>query len=554
MRKIFVAKEDTAAAVVEKIIAEPDTEFALIVPKNAALGDSADNFRILKREAEALGKTILVESIDESVLRAAKAAKIESAHSLFDRGNRERSLSDIIPPQGAAALQSSSGRRQRKAPKAKEKEGEKKPENAIHLSVAESATAEISEHESDAIEKKFERSDEDARGLAAKPISQKSRHRRKAVMLGIVTLIVSVGVLWGFGKAFGRADITIHFKKTPWQYDGMFTATKTIAKPDAAKNLFPAEVFREERNITKLFPATGRATVNQKAIGKITIYNGYNTAPQPLVATTRFETADGKIFRLDKAVVVPGAALKSRKIIPSSIAADVTAEKSGGDYDRAPSVDHLAIPGFKGSSRYAGFYGVLAGGASGGAASGKLAPTPADIASAKAKTEEILRSALTSKLLNSPPSGVTIIPGASDIAITKMAVNSATDANGNFSVFGTAEFRAIGFREPDIQNFLGGVAVQDRASMTVKNLTIAYENPKPNFDRGELAVHVRAQGNVVRAFNVGEFRASILGRSVGDARARILGLSDLSDAKISLWPFWLSRVPKNLKKINIAGD
>src|SRR3989344_114319 len=142
MKKIFVDKKETAPAVVEKIIAEPESEIVLIVPQNAALKDSVDNFHILKREAEALRKTIVVESVDESVLALAKKAKIESSHPLFSRRGNGRSLSDIIPPQGGpnagspqriSMQENSLPRKTKKTPKVKEKE----PEQGIKISIGE---------------------------------------------------------------------------------------------------------------------------------------------------------------------------------------------------------------------------------------------------------------------------------------------------------------------------------------------------------------------------------------------------------------------------------
>lgn len=554
MKKIFVDKKETAPAAVEKIIAEPESEIVLIVPQNAALKDSVDNFHIIKREAEALGKTIFIESVDESVLALAKKAKIESAHPLFSLGEGGRSLLDIIPPRGESKTQSSQRvsvpevfllQKIKSTRKAKEKE----PEQEIKISIGEPRMAAAEEKE-----EKQKRAEEDAFAVPAEPKPRTARRRRKRIFLVIFgALLILGGGAWGFGTVFGRANITIHFKKTPWEYEGTLTATKTAAKTDPVKNLFPAEVFRESRNITKLFPASGSSTVAQKATGKITIYNAYSAAPQTLVATTRFQTADLKIFRLNTAVVVPGAVLKNGVLVPSNILADVTADKAGPEYNLSSSADRATLPGFTGSPRYGGFYGVFASGTAGGFIGHKAVQTSADIASAKTKTQEVLKSALQSNLLRTTPSGITIIPGASDITITKMTVNPATDANGNFSIFGTAEFRAIGFRESDVNDFLINLVSRDFPDMTLTDLVVMYDTPKPDFNRGELAVHVQASGNTSRKFDADAFRSQIQGKNVGDARSRILGLPDLMDAKISLWPFWLTTVPADPKKVKVEA-
>ena len=65
--------------------------------------------------------------------------------------------------------------------------------------------------------------------------------------------------------------------------------------------------------------------MSQKAQGTLTIYNAYSSAPQTLVATTRFVTPDGKIFRLTNEVTVPGAKITNGQIVPSSINAPIAA-------------------------------------------------------------------------------------------------------------------------------------------------------------------------------------------------------------------------------------
>ena len=46
--------------------------------------------------------------------------------------------------------------------------------------------------------------------------------------------------------------------------------------------------------------------VNQKAQGELTVYNNYSEAPQILIKNTRFQTEDGKIFRIGDSITVPG--------------------------------------------------------------------------------------------------------------------------------------------------------------------------------------------------------------------------------------------------------
>ena len=104
------------------------------------------------------------------------------------------------------------------------------------------------------------------------------------------------------------------------------------------------------------------------------------------MATTRFVTPDGKLFRLVSSVTVPGAQVTNGQIVPSSIDAPVAADQPGDAYNVGP-VNKLTIPGFQGSPKYNAFYGQLASGTSGGFVGTKAVPTAADITSGKDKSE-----------------------------------------------------------------------------------------------------------------------------------------------------------------------
>ena len=76
--------------------------------------------------------------------------------------------------------------------------------------------------------------------------------------------------------------------------------------------------------------SSGRASSgNQKARGTLIISNEYSSDTQPLIATTRFETGDGKIFRLAESVTVPGVTIVDGKRQPGIVEAVVIADAPG---------------------------------------------------------------------------------------------------------------------------------------------------------------------------------------------------------------------------------
>jgi hypothetical protein len=557
MKKIFIEKNESVGEVMEKVIAADDSEVAIVVPRNAKLKDSANNFGILKREAEAAKKHLLIESVDEEVLSLAEAAKIEGLHPLFSGSTR--SLSDIVPQEGESVPEDVKPKAKKGAKKGVKKVSLKVPPSPmavprpVHEDVEtrlaeEMAEVEQEEAERPAVRRHFSAAEMPAEEAFDEEIAE-GRSRRWIGALAVLGVVLAGGVLLTT-YFLARANIAVNLKLSPWQAQVPVTASKAVAQVDAAKSVIPGELFKDERNVTQLFPASGEAVVSQKATARLTIYNAYSSEAQTLVATTRFETPDGKVFRLDSQIIVPGAEIKDGKIIPSSIKANVSADKAGEDYNVGP-VAKLTIPGFKGTPKFQGFYGVLEEGAKDGFVGRRKVPTDADIQAAKDKTVEILKSSLQGNLLSRRPKDFKVIDDTADLVITKLTVNKNTDANGNFSVFGEARFQAMAFREDDLKALLLTLARKEHADAVFHDVNLSYKDVTVAYDKGELRFSVSADGNLAADFDKGSFAETLAGRPVGEARDRILKLPGLADAKVDVWPFWLRSLPRDPGRIKV---
>ena len=93
-----------------------------------------------------------------------------------------------------------------------------------------------------------------------------------------------------------------------------------------------------------------------RAHGIITVYNQYSPEPQLIIASTRFESPDGKMFRTQEKIMVPGAQSNDVRTIPGTIDVEVMTDYHGAEYNIGPS--NFAIPGFEGTDKYKLFYGL----------------------------------------------------------------------------------------------------------------------------------------------------------------------------------------------------
>ena len=585
MKKIVIEKDDSVAEVIDRILNEPDKEITLVVPKDSSLGKTMRNFHLLKREIEDAGRQLAIESVDENILAFARESGMEGSHPLWSGSHSGSGFSDILPvgsnegendePQTEKPSQSPkkifAKKRQKigssvriMVPEEDEDEEETKRwsvtrEKENVMAETETETENENETEIETERKSFftggkrffkETAIPDARDDESEP--HHGSTARRIVGYSVLGILVVAAVFFGVPRFLGNAKITLDFQKTQWEYKHVFVADKSVAVINATNSIIPAQVFVSNKNITQLFPASGNANVSQKAKGTITIYNAYSSAPQSLVATTRFITPDGKIFRLISGVTVPGAQITNGQIVPSSIDAPIIADQAGDTYN-VSSTPKLTIPGFQNTPKYNGFYGFIASSTSGGFVGNKAVPTASDITAAKAKMTTLLQSAFQDGTQTNYPGNFKILDGATSTEIAKLSVNTSTDQNGNFSVFGEATFYEIGFNEAALKTFLLTQANSSGSvSSTFSSLNMNYSGVQADFTKGTVNFSLDAAGTIEAAFSPDYFSNAILGKSISDAHSMIAVLPGLADGTISAWPSWLANIPSNPNKVHIV--
>jgi hypothetical protein len=541
MKKISVNKSDEAAVIVEKIIEADTNEIILIIPRFSHLSESLENFHLLKREADAINKKILIESVDNRVIELAELAGIEAINPFFVKNKKQ--FSDIIPKKSVSTS------RVRKQPDIETKQ-QKEEEFFEELSSEMQEQDESDVHQSIARNEIFKK-EKIKENLEFNENEEKKSFLKKFPIKTVGVLIILGAIIYGAVTILPKADIKIVAKKLNWSYNDS-VITQLSAKPDYITVTIPNQKFTATKNTTMTFPATGKKQVSSAATGTITIYNGYSSSPQPLVKNTRFMSPDGKIFLLNKNITVPGAKISEGKIIPSSIDADVVAEKAGADYNIGP-VKLFTIPGFQGSPKYNAFYGESKAPMTGGFVGQLAYPTPADITAATKKISDALQSDLKNSLYSQIYSDFKIIDGATNFSILDQKINTSVDKDGNFSIFANSQMIIIAFKESDLLDVLKQKAESANNNYTVKSFDIQYGTARTD-GLNRMSFPVTFNAILSYKIDVDQFKKEVAGKPEIDLRTAIFSLQGVDTANISLWPFWVKNVPNNLTKINVTID
>ncbi len=173
-------------------------------------------------------------------------------------------------------------------------------------------------------------------------VSLKAKLWLGGLSLFLVALSVFLFVYLWLPKALVKIDLKSYEKEVE-------LITQSSIKP--VNDEIPMRIIEGEEEITKNYLASGKSKIaDKKARGVVTIYN-QSSKKQPLIATTRIMTKDGKVFRLIKNVMVPS---KNKDNSPGEVIVGVVADKAGEDFNIGPS--KFTIPGLEGSPIYKDIY------------------------------------------------------------------------------------------------------------------------------------------------------------------------------------------------------
>lgn len=532
-KTIFLNPDDDVSTVVEKITGSEFPEFFLVIPRASAsqFKKNLSDFIAIEREASAANKQVIICSDDQNVLRLAKAAGFlirlapVPVHS-------KKTLSDILPPQPISI------------PKAQKLEFEAK------TILEEKVLKEITKEEPLL---NRETKEEKIKPKVFEVGKKKRRIKwRKYVILTFIFIVIAAGIFAAL-TILPRANIEIVSKKIDWSYIGSIIAYKNYSPEEKT---VAAEFLTLTRNIQLEFPATGKAMVKEKTSGKITIYNAHSSDPQGLVTNTRFLSPDGKIFRLQKSITVPGAKISDGKIIPSSIEAIVTADQPGSEYNIEP-VERFTIPGFQGSPKYNNFYASSKEPMKGGFIGEAKVVANDDITKAKEKLAETLKLSLEQDfILSFTDKDLKILDGAKEFKILKEEIKTKPGATqDNFQVFGEASLTAIVFKESNLLSLLRDLAQKELgADLAYKNFEISYGLSRADFESKKISFPIEFKAKFIRPISLDQLREQILNKNETELKTIIFSLPGLERAKVSLWPFWVKRVPKNEGSLRVSID
>ena len=530
--------KDNTAILIDRLMRSKQQEVVLVLPKNSIIAADLNSIKILKEEAESIGKTLSLSTENDEIKSFAKKIKM----LIYDNNN--------FPVSG--------GEKQETTEQIKP---DKKVKIMMDILPPSSRIQELPEEIIEEIPK--EKESEPDYNLPPKPIIYETANQNSDLEKNLENFYnkesrlptvrwpgrqaISFFVVSGF-LLFGatmylilpKADINVSLKKISLKAQIPIAVSKNVSSSNLLSGIIPGQYFSLDKTGSKTIMESSRVG------GIIEIYNAYSAAPQKLVANTRFETKDGKIFRIQNSIMVPGAKMLNTKLIPSSVKTEVIGNEASNDYLIGPS--YFTIPGFKETPKYAGFY---AKSSESMAIIKKASLNEAVIMQNKKELQDQLAQELKTDILNTlKDSDLQLVEGASAVKIDDYKFNENV-------LIRKFTWKAIFFKEKDLRtiiNYFVSNHYPDLKNFTFNDNIIYPEASRVDFKKGELFFTFNIDKNNALPADLEALKKELAGRDEIGMRTIISDKTYINSAAISLWPFWVNRAPSSSKKINIIID
>ena len=370
---------------------------------------------------------------------------------------------------------------------------------------------------------------------------------RSRYLLWLVAFVSIVFFIFAISFMFSKAEIKVNPKIKEVVLNKNLSAVKNSNASDLSFDLIAIEGI-ENKNIQ----ISGEKDVKETARGTVVIYNAFSSSPQSLNVDTRLEGSNGKIYKTEKAVIVPG---KINKDTPGSVEVKIYAANAGTDYNSAPL--DFTIVGFKGTSKYSKFYARSKGEITGGYKGKAPAITDSEKATALDGLQDILQTKLFKKASDQIPNGFILFKNATFFSADDANVPLvAQDNNLTITLKGT--LYGLLFNEQKLAKKIAedSIPQYDGSDVFISNLQdltfSLFNRDSFSFDSVKnIDFNLSGSAKIVSKLDVNKFVGELLGKSKKDFNQILSQYGNIDSAILTLSPMWKMSIPDQAKNIKV---
>ena len=370
-------------------------------------------------------------------------------------------------------------------------------------------------------------------------------------ILWILAALSVIVLVYAISSLFSQAVITVTPQSSTVPIGETFTASRTASSDGAL--VFDLVGITNE--LTTEIPTTGTEEVSEKASGTIMVFNNHSSQSQRLIEETRFETADGKVYKLPTGdgITVPGKTGDT----PGSIEATVFADVPSESYNLENA--DFTIPGFKGTPKYENFYARTVTPITGGITGTKNIADEEIIAEAKTRLVDELREMLAFEARAQKTDNFVLYPDAMFFSFANPYTPNAVDTE-LVTVREEGTLEGILFNKQALSTAIREIVMPlEENPVMVTNLEsldfhlLEKEAIDPQ-ESSEVQFSLSGDPLLVWQFDQDTLIADLAGKRKKDFQTVMTLYPEIDSATLNLKPFWRRSVPDEAKRVRVLVE
>jgi len=523
---IYLEAGDDIAAAIERLRRASSNEVVMVVPRRALLSQSVINLRILKRQADALNKTVSVMTQDEIGRNFANEAGFK--------------VLDQLDNDGASPLRGAHLDKARTTVGSKVKYRKNRP---VDMDTVEDATT-ITDLP-DRIKPKGTKSWTNVllgsivRSAKTTRASLKLEHHHKVVIGFVVLGLLILGSVGFF--VIPKAYVAIEVQSEPFVKQFTLVLADDQDVKTAGPNVLTGRFIEITRENISEFEATGEENRGEKSEGKITVIN-YTGSIQGLLVNTRFQNSAGLIFKIKSEILVPPA----RGGTPGRATVEAISDGGGTKYN-VSSPMKLTIPGL-GDAGIDMVYGEVNGNFRGGTDDITKVVAEEDIKNAKAEAVANVFVAAEAELAEQLEHREQLISELiQNDVIDAMPSASAGAKRDKFEIRVQSRSWTILIDDEDLKAAISNSAAfelsegQQVTDNTIRDASI--EVIESNFLSHRINLLIKLDGRMGPSIDKQEIVSALANQNIELGNEILSGMEEITTSSIEIWPTFLTRIP-----------
>lgn len=424
----------------------------------------------------------------------------------------------------------------------------------IHGVEAEEPVSNQPEYQSHSKKQLFDRSPIKSGMTTGRSMEKKPKKRLQVVATVLIFLIIG-GLAFSY-TYFPAAEASLKLKTSDLNRDIEVNIDRNAKVVNATNLTIPGTLIEIDKETTKQYPATGKKDLGDKAHGKMTIYNSFDTSSHKYPAGTKF-AANSKVFMADSEFTVAAAVLSLNggniTVTPGEGTVNVTAEQSGDSYNLT-STDYVVsgVP-----SKITAKGGDMAGGTT------RVVNivTDKDLSDAEASLKTEITTLATKELTDKTTAqGSKLLDGGvTSEMLSESHDKEVGDQVDNFNYTIKLKAYGLGFLEKDLRDALAISVASDltkNGQMLVnpEKSDLNYSVTESDQDMMKAKIKVAFKAKIASKIEESTVKNLVRNKSLAAATSALEQQANVADVKVTVTPGFLPRTPILVNKISVKFD